>query len=251
MRLAPAVLLLAHAIRAPNDVPQGAPRTISPEREAAIGALFAEQLRQHEPVIEDTVVVSYLTRLAGKLAQSGSAQPSARVAVLDTDRLRMPVLPGGYLFIASGLILAAQNEAELAGAVAHAVAHIEGRHMVRLLAQAQASGLTAVPAAEHCWDPWSRSTLRMLTAELAAAALELEIEADRVAIARLDAAGYDASAGAAFIRRLLGNGPGAERRAAAVADALRALPARERSRVDSSDFERARESLEVMSLKRP
>ena len=98
------------------------------EREQSLGRELANAIEQESKFLDDDVVVQYVNRLAQNIVRHSDATIPFRIRVLDNDEVNAFALPGGYLYVNSGLIAAAQNEAELAGVIAHEVAHVAARH---------------------------------------------------------------------------------------------------------------------------
>lgn len=88
------------------------------------------------PELEDETVNTYIRNLAEKIGNNSDLKVPLRVKVLRTDEINAFALPGGFLYINSGLILKAENESELAGVLAHEIAHITARHSARLMTRA-------------------------------------------------------------------------------------------------------------------
>lgn len=121
-------------------------------------------------------------------------------AVIKDDQggaLHEPVaLPGGYIFVPASLFLAAQNEAEMAGMLAHSMEHVAARHATREATQVELARLAAKPA------PFPQAQPELLTLSQAAIHRDYESEADRLAVESMNAAGYDPQALAAYIGRM-------------------------------------------------
>jgi hypothetical protein len=93
------------------------------------------------PEVEDREVVQYVRTLAGKIARHSDLQVPLNVTVLRSKEINAFALPGGFLFINSGLILKAEKESELAGVIAHEIAHSAARHGNRLMTKANIAGI--------------------------------------------------------------------------------------------------------------
>src|SRR5258707_6777372 len=121
----------------------------SVEKEAAIGASLARDVRQNTTAIERPVVLEYVQRIGGKLAAQLTSPLSYTFSVIADDRggpTHEPLsLPGGYIFVSSRLILTARNEAEFAGMLAHAMAHVAERHATRQSTRGQVANGASIP----------------------------------------------------------------------------------------------------------
>lgn len=100
----------------------------SREKEAAIGRQLAMEVEQQSKMVEDPVINEYVNRVGQNLVLHSDAKMPFTIKVIDSDEPNAFALPGGYFFVNKGLILMADNESELAGAMAHEIAHIAARH---------------------------------------------------------------------------------------------------------------------------
>lgn len=100
----------------------------SQEKEIAIGRQLAAQVEQQSKLVEDPVITEYVNRVGQNIVLHSDAKVPFTIKVLDTDEVNAFALPGGFFFVNKGLILAADNEAELAGVMAHEIAHVAARH---------------------------------------------------------------------------------------------------------------------------
>jgi len=115
------------------------------EREQRLGRELASELEQQVRVLDDSVVTEYATRIGQKLVRNSDAQVPFTIKVIDDDEINALALPGGYFYVNSGLILAADNEAELAGVMAHEIAHVAARHATRSMTKGRIWNLTSIP----------------------------------------------------------------------------------------------------------
>ena len=81
--------------------------------------------------VHDRMVTEYVNRVGQILVQNSDAKVSFTIRVIDSEEINAFAFPGGFLYVNSGLILAAQSEAELAGVMAHEIAHVAARHATR------------------------------------------------------------------------------------------------------------------------
>ena len=100
----------------------------SREKEAAIGRQLAMEVEQQSKMVDDPVITEYVNRVGQNLVLHSDAKMPFTIKVIDSDEPNAFALPGGYFFVNKGLILMADNESELAGAMAHEIAHIAARH---------------------------------------------------------------------------------------------------------------------------
>ncbi len=100
----------------------------SKEKEIAIGRQLALEVEQQSKLVDDPMVTEYINRVGQNVVLHSDAKVPFTIKVIDSDEVNAFALPGGYFFVNKGLILAADNEAELAGVMAHEIAHVAARH---------------------------------------------------------------------------------------------------------------------------
>ena len=101
------------------------------EKEIALGKGMARQVEQQSKLMQDPVVSEYVNRVGQNLVRNSDAQVPFTIKVIDSDEVNAFALPGGFFFVNSGLVLAADTESELAGVMAHEIAHVAARHGTR------------------------------------------------------------------------------------------------------------------------
>ena len=100
----------------------------SQEKEIALGRQLALQVEQQSKLVEDPVVTEYVNRVGQNIVLHSDAKLPFTIKVIDSDEVNAFALPGGFFYVNRGLLLAADNEAELAGVMAHEIAHVCARH---------------------------------------------------------------------------------------------------------------------------
>lgn len=100
----------------------------SQEKEMQIGRQLALEVEQQAKLVDDPVVTEYVNRVGQNIVLHSDAKIPFTIKVIDSDEVNAFALPGGFFFVNRGLILAADNEAELAGVMAHEIAHVAARH---------------------------------------------------------------------------------------------------------------------------
>ena len=101
------------------------------EKQIAMGKQYAQQVESSVKLIQDPVVTEYVNRVGQNLVRNSDAQVPFTIKVIDSDDINAFALPGGFFYVNSGLILAADEEAELAGVMAHEIAHVAACHAAR------------------------------------------------------------------------------------------------------------------------
>src|SRR5215469_3969818 len=98
------------------------------EKEIALGKQLAQEVERQAKIIDDPVIAEYVSRVGQNLVRNSDAKVPFTIKVLDTEEVNAFALPGGFFFVNSGLILKAESESELAGVMAHEIAHVALRH---------------------------------------------------------------------------------------------------------------------------
>ena len=98
------------------------------EREIALGRQMASEMDLETRLVDDPVITEYVNRLGQNLVRNSDAKVPFIIKVIDSEEVNAFALPGGFMFVNTGLILKAGNEAELAGVLAHEIAHVAARH---------------------------------------------------------------------------------------------------------------------------
>ncbi len=115
------------------------------EKEQELGRKLALELEMQVRLVDDSVVADYVNRVGQNLVRNSDAQVPFTIKVIDDDEINALALPGGYFYVNSGLILAADNEAEMAGVMAHEIAHVACRHATRAMTKGRIWNLASIP----------------------------------------------------------------------------------------------------------
>jgi len=115
------------------------------ETEIRMGKQYAMQVEQGVKLVQDPVVNEYVNRIGQNLVRNSDAQVPFTIKVIDSDEVNAFALPGGFFYVNSGLILAADEEAEMAGVMAHEIAHVAARHGTRQMTRAQWANIGTIP----------------------------------------------------------------------------------------------------------
>lgn len=204
-------------LQQPLDLPQmGEPAdaAMSPSQEAALGARVVSQLYQYEYILEDPQIAEYVSSVGWRLAgASATRPPNLQFFVIKDPRINAFALPGGFIGINAGLIMASSSESEMAGVMGHELAHVTQRHIARS-ADAQ-GGLpmiatwAAVLAAIIAGSADPDVIMAALSVGQAASyqrqvnfTRDNEKEADRIGIQTMATAGFNPEGMASFFQRL-------------------------------------------------
>jgi beta-barrel assembly-enhancing protease len=115
------------------------------ESEIKLGREYAQQVEASAKLVQDPVINEYVNRIGQNLVRNSDAQVPFTIKVIDSDEVNAFALPGGFFYVNSGLILAADEEAELAGVMAHEIAHVAAHHYARQMTRAQWARLGTIP----------------------------------------------------------------------------------------------------------
>jgi predicted Zn-dependent protease len=117
----------------------------SVEKQVAMGRSFAQQIEAQVKLVNDPVVTEYVNRIGQNLVRNSDAQVPFTIKVIDSDVVNAMALPGGFFYVNSGLILAADEEAEVAGVMAHEIAHVAACHAAREQTRASLLQMASIP----------------------------------------------------------------------------------------------------------
>jgi predicted Zn-dependent protease len=117
----------------------------SVEKQVAMGRSYAQQVESQVKMVSDPVVTEYINRIGQNLVRNSDAQVPFTIKVIDSDVVNAMALPGGFFYVNSGLILAADEEAEVAGVMAHEIAHVAACHAAREMSRANLMQMASIP----------------------------------------------------------------------------------------------------------
>ena len=115
------------------------------EKEIALGKQLAQEVEREAKIIDDPIIAEFVSRVGQNLVRNSDAKVPFTIKVLDTEEVNAFALPGGFFFVNSGLILKADNESELAGVMAHEIAHVAARHGTRQATRGEIINIASIP----------------------------------------------------------------------------------------------------------
>jgi beta-barrel assembly-enhancing protease len=115
------------------------------EKEIAIGKQLAQEVERQAKIVDDPVIAEYVNRIGQNLVRNSDAKVPFTIKVLDSEEVNAFALPGGFFFVNSGLILKADSESELAGVMAHEIAHVAARHGTKQATRGQLMQIGMIP----------------------------------------------------------------------------------------------------------
>jgi beta-barrel assembly-enhancing protease len=178
----------------------------SQEKEMQIGRQLAMEVEQQAKLVEDPVITEYVNRVGQNIVLHSDAKIPFTIKVIDSDEVNAFALPGGFFYVNRGLILAADNEAELAGVMAHEIAHVAARHAMEN--QGKGSLMQYGLLAGIIFTGGIAGAVLQNTAGLAQMmaffkfSRGAEGEADKLGVQYLYAAGYDPTAMSTMFEKL-------------------------------------------------
>ena len=135
------------------------PNFVSLEKEIQMGAEYSQFFEQTARLVEDPVIAEYVDRLGQELVKHSDARVPFVIKVVDTDEVNAFALPGGFFYVNKGLILEAENESELAGVMAHEIAHVTARHASERMTKQQLLQFASIPALFVGGGYWVQSAI--------------------------------------------------------------------------------------------
>jgi predicted Zn-dependent protease len=196
-------VLVATTLAAQERQPGQGVNFYSREKEAALGAKLAADLRKNTMSLSSPAAHDFVAQLGLRLAtQLPAGSPTCTFEIVTdnplANELNEPIaLPGGYIFVSAGLVRTAQDEAEFAGMLAHAMAHVAARHATRMATREQLVS-QAIPLIYMGGWTYSSTAIPMGFLKLLR---EFELEADMLAVHVMARAGFDPAALVRYLER--------------------------------------------------
>jgi len=177
------------------------------EHEIAIGKQAAQEVERSAKLITDPVVTEYVNRVGQNLVRNSDAKVPFTIKVIDSDEINAFALPGGFFYVNSGLILAADEEAELAGVMGHEIGHVAARHYTRSVTKGTILQWATIPLILLGPGGWGGYGLYQgLNLAIPMGFLKFsrdqEREADYLGLQYMYKAGYDPNAFVSFFEKL-------------------------------------------------
>jgi predicted Zn-dependent protease len=177
------------------------------EHEIALGKQLSAEVERQAKFINDPVVNEYVNRVGQNLVRNSDAQVPFTIKVIDSDVVNAFALPGGFFYVNSGLILHADEESELAGVMAHEIAHVCARHGTKQATKGEIAQLAMIPA--MIFIPYTLAGYAIyqgMQFAIPMAFLQFtrtdEAEADYLGLQYMYKAGYDPNAFVAFFEKV-------------------------------------------------
>lgn len=179
----------------------------STDWEIRTGKQYSMEIEKQSHLVTDPVIVEYVNRVGQNIVKNSDCKVPFTIKVLDADEINAMALPGGYFYVNSGLILAADEESELAGVMAHETAHVCAHHAAREMTRMNYMQIGSVPLmifAQTSWTMYGIYEASQLAVPLTFLQFSrnFEGEADYLGLQYMYKAGYDPQAFVAFFEKI-------------------------------------------------
>jgi predicted Zn-dependent protease len=233
------------------------------DKEIALGKGLAQEVERSAKLVDDPIVGEYVNRVGQNLVRNSDAKVPFTIKVIDSDEINAFALPGGFFYVNSGLILRAQEESELAGVMAHEIAHVAARHGTCQATKGNIAQIASIPAMIFIPYTWAGYAMYQglnfaIPLTFLKFSRDAERQADFLGLQYMYKAGYDPNAYVTFFERIqadekrrpgtIGKAfsthpPTPERIESTQKEIARILPAREEYVVTSSEFDSVKSRL--------
>jgi beta-barrel assembly-enhancing protease len=227
------------------------------EHEIALGKQLAQEVDRSAKFITDPVITEYVNRVGQNLVRNSDAQVPFTIKVIDSDQINAFALPGGFFYVNSGLIMHADEESELAGVMAHEIAHVCARHGTKNATKGQIMQMATIPLVLLGPGGWIGYAIYqganfMIPISFLKFSRDAEREADYLGLQYMYKAGYDPNSFVSFFEKVTAlekkqpgsvpkifatHPPTPDRIEAAQKEISTILPAREEYIVSTSEFD--------------
>lgn len=239
------------------------------EKEIRLGLQLSADVERNAKIIDDPVISEYVNRVGQNLVRSSDAKVPFTIKVIDNPEVNAFALPGGFFYVNTGLIKLAETESELAGVMAHEIAHVTARHGTRQATRGQIANLASIPMAIFLPGGWlGYGIYQGVNFAVPMAFLKFsrgyEKEADFLGMQYLYKAGYDPTSMITFFERIQAqqkrkknavskafssHPPTGKRITLIQEDMGEILPARPQYTINTSEFQNVRERLVRLTMR--
>jgi len=177
------------------------------EREIGLGKSLAQEVERSSKLIDDPIVTEYVNRVGQNLVRNSDAKVPFTIKVIDSDEVNAFALPGGFFYVNSGLILRAQEESELAGVMAHEIAHVAARHGTKQATKGDLIQIASIPAMIMLPYGWAGYGIYqgmnfLIPMTFLKFSRDAEREADFLGLQYMYKSGYDPNSYVTFFERI-------------------------------------------------
>src|SRR5262252_5115070 len=252
-----------------RNINKGSINFISLDKEIAMGRQLSAEIERQVKLIDDPVINEYVNRVGQNIVRNSDAKVPFTIKVVESDEINAFALPGGFFYVNTGLILAADDEAELAGVMAHEIAHVAARHGTEQASKAELINFASIPLI--FMGGVGGFALRqaagfLIPMQFLQFSRKDEAEADYLGLQYLYKTGYDPSAAVSFFEKLQAkesakpgsvskmfstHPPTGDRIEMSKKNIEEVLPSREQYVVTTSEFNQIKAQLAQLENRRP
>ena len=182
------------------------PNFYSIQKEIALGKRMAQDVERHSKIVDDPVIAEYVSRVGQNLVRNSDAKVPFTIKLIDSADINAFALPGGFFFVNSGLMLRAESESELAGVMAHEIAHVAARHGTRQATKGQLIQIATIPLMFiGGWTGYGiyQASSFLIPMTFLRFSRGMESEADFLGVQYLYKSGYDPTSFIDFFEKML------------------------------------------------
>ncbi|WP_433964094.1 M48 family metalloprotease [Tunturiibacter gelidiferens] len=196
-----------NAVGARNIGGRGLANWYSTDWEIRTGKQYSMEIEKSAHMVNDPVIVEYVNRVGQNIVKNSDCKVPFTIKVIDSDEINAMALPGGFFYVNSGLILAADEEAELAGVMAHETAHVCAHHAARQMTKMNYAQIGSIPLiifTQGSWTGYGIYEAVQLAIPLSFLQFSRmdEAEADWLGVQYMYKSGYDPQAFVQFFEKL-------------------------------------------------